>query len=215
MESRIAKYFFMQGLIRRLERGPLIAHTIAIALRISAALIVLWGLATIFKVGKVIFTLPSNSMMGGILFGIFYLLAIYAVIHAMILRAQDIVNIKGVEYFMLPVSALLVRLFGEIYASYAFMTAIGGGIFVWFTGKPIGGILSPIPFFFPTGQKPEFMYGVQLILTGVLLALCAIILSYIVAEIMTAISKSLGGSQQSSTAAPRVVGGRNQTSRFG
>ena len=73
--------------------GAFFSRTVAIVLRVVAALFVLFCLATFFKAGKLIFELPANGILGGVLFEIFFILAAYAVAHVLLIRARDIDNL--------------------------------------------------------------------------------------------------------------------------
>lgn len=219
MGNKLEKYLFMQPFLLLLQKGGFFTRMVSVMLRVLAALVVLGSLASFFKAGKVIFDLPTSGIMGGIMFQIFYILAIYAVAHILIIRSRDIEQQKDKEYYMLPVAALLTRLTGEAYAAYVAINAVGGGIYVWFTGKPIGTIMSPMPFLFPTPQKPDFMGGIELILGGILLATGAIIVSYVTAELLTALERATFQSKVQDRNGPREIN-ENHTpnhsqSRFG
>ena len=200
-----------------LESGSFFTRMVGIMLRVLAALIVLGSLASIFKAGKFMFTLPTSGIMGGIIYVLFFVLAIYAVAHTVIIRAGNIEAQKDEDHFILPVASILTRLAGEAYATYVALTAVGGGIFVWFTGESIGKIMDPIPFLFPATQKPNFMGGIELILIGVLLATGAIIASYVIAELVTALSRATSYRQQQSghSTGPRHITEHNTRSSVG
>lgn len=217
MENRMEKYLFMRPFLRMLGTGSFFTRMVGIMLRVLAALIVLGSLASIFKAGKFMFDLPTSGIMGGIIYVLFFVLAIYAVVHTVIIRARDIEAQKDQDHFVLPVASILTRLAGEAYATYVALTAVGGGIFVWFTGEAIGKIMDPIPFLFPTTQKPNFMGGIELILIGVLLAAGAIIASYILAELITALSRATSFAQQQAGHhnGPRQITENKPRSRFG
>jgi len=217
MENRMEKYLFMGPLLQLLATGKFFTRMVGIMLRVLAALIVLGSLASIFKAGKFMFDLPPSGIMGGIIYVLFFVLAIYAVAHTVIIRARGIEALKNDDHFILPVASLLIRLSGEAYATYVALSAVGGGIFVWFTGQAIGKIMDPIPFLFPATQKPNFMGGIELIIIGVLLAAGAIIASYILAELVSALSRAttINQKQNSHNGGPRQLGENSSRSRFG
>ena len=206
---------FMGPFLRLLEKSGFFSRMVGIMLRVLAALIILGSLATIFKAGKVMFDLPAGGIMGGIMYQLFYILAIYAVAHALIIRARDIEAQKNADNFVLPIASYLARLVGEMYAAFVSLTAIGGGIFVWFTGQPVAKIMSPIPFLFPMPKQPDFMGGIELILSGILIATAAIIATYIVAELLTALSRSTAARKPATTGPRQISDHRTQNSRFG
>ena len=212
----MGKYLFMAKFLKLLETGRVFSSMVAVFLRVLAALIVLGSLASIFKAGKFMFDLPPSGIMGGIMYVLFFVLAIYAVAHTLIIRASDIEAQSNKAHFILPVASILTRLAGEAYAAYVALTAVGGGIFVWFTGQSIGKIMDPIPFLFPTTQQPNFMGGIELIIIGVLLAAGAIIVSYVLAELITALYRTTSNQSQAGRATgPRHISEHNTRSGVG
>lgn len=188
MGNKLEKYLFIRPLLRLLEKGGFFTRMVGTMLRVLAALIVLGSLAAIFKAGKVMFELPASGIMGGIMYQLCYILAIYAVVHTIIIRSQDIEALGSTEQFVLPVASYLVRLVGEIYAFYMVATAIGGGIFIWFTGQTLNKIMSWVPYLYPMPRQPDFMGGIELIVLAILIATASIILTYILAELVSALA---------------------------
>jgi hypothetical protein len=215
MENKLGKYLFMGPLLQLLQKGEFFARMVGVMLQVLAALVVLGSLATIFKAGKVMFDLHPSGIMGGIMYQLFYILAVYAVAHTLLIRAQDITNLKDEEFYALPIAAYLTRLIGEIYAAFVALTAIGGGIFVWFTGQPVGKIMSPVPFMFPVPKNPDFMGGIELIISGILLATASIIVTYLLAELLTALSRVTSVRKNVSTGPRQIADHRSGQSRFG
>ena len=101
-------YFFMRPALNWLAEPRRINRMLAITLRVLASLIVPFSLVTFFKAGKVIFDLPASGILGGIVFQMFFVLAIYAVVHGLFIRARNIDALPGGEYNMFPLAALLV-----------------------------------------------------------------------------------------------------------
>jgi len=181
--SRVGNYLFMRPLLRRLGEGVFVYKIVSVTLRVGAALIVLGSLASFFKAGKTIFELPTTgAMFGGILFQLFYIVAIYAVAHVFIIRARDIEASEPGKIYMLPLGAILLRLAGEAYAGFVTLIAIGGGIFVWFTSKNVATILGPLNKFFPAMKDTDFMNGIAFMFSGVLIAVGVLIATYMAAE---------------------------------
>lgn len=179
-------YFFMRPLLKKLGQPAFVNRTVSRVIRVCVALIVLGSLASFFSAGKVIFSLPNTSaIFGGIVFQLFFIMAIYSVSHVLVIRAKDIKNLPGHlgSVYMLPVAAILVRMLGEAYAGFIALLAIGGGIFVWFTGLKVGAILGPVTTFFPTMRDASFIGGIEFMVTGTMIAIAVIIVSYMVAEV--------------------------------
>ncbi|HJW81490.1 MAG TPA: hypothetical protein VJ396_04525 [Acidiferrobacterales bacterium] len=170
---------------------------LAITLRVLAALIVPFSLVTFFKAGKVIFDLPASGILGGIVFQMFFVLAIYAVVHGLFIRARNIDALPGGEYNMFPLAALLVRAAGEAIAAFISLVAVGGGIYVWFTGKGVGTILNPPPKFLPLFGDTTFMGGIEFMVGGVLSAILVVVITYLAVEGLQLLTEAAGRMQAS------------------
>ncbi|MCK7494736.1 MAG: hypothetical protein MZW92_29100 [Comamonadaceae bacterium] len=100
----------------------------------------------------------------------------------MFIRARSIDVLPGGDYNMFPLAALVIRAIGEAFAVFVALVAIGGGICVWFTGKGVGTILTPLPGFLPVFGDTTFMGGIQFMVGGVLTAIFTLALAYLAAE---------------------------------
>ncbi len=204
-------YLFMRPLLRHMGDAAFMYKAIPMVLRGCAALTILASLAVFFSAGKMIFELPTiSAIFGGIMFQLLYILGVYAVVHVFVIRARDIARLQPKENYMLPMSAILLKLLGEAYASFVALVALGSGVFVWFTGLKAGVILGPLAQFFPTIGDPSFIGGIEIILKGLLIAVASIISTYIVSELITVLSNlaSLGNSQDLTASRPRQLPAR-------
>ncbi len=183
------RYFFMRRLLELLRQPGFLNTLVAITLRAVGGLIILLSLVAFFNAGKVIFSLPASGILGGILFLLCYILAIYAVVHTLVIRARNIDDIAVAEFTTFPLVALLLMTFGEVFAAFATLVAIGGGLYVWFTGKSVETILDTIHKFLPSFGDTTFMGGIQFIVGGVLSAIGVLVLCYMLAEGVTAFSE--------------------------
>jgi hypothetical protein len=190
-------YFFMRTVLNWLAESRRFNRLLAITLRVLAALLVPFSLVTFFKAGKVIFALPASGILGGVVFQIFFVLAIYAVAHGLFIRARNIDALPGGEYNMFPLAAILIRAAGESMAAFISLVAVGGGIYVWFTGKGIGTILNPPPKFLPLFGDATFMGGIEFMVGGVLSAILVVVVTYLAAEGLQLLGKTAGRMQAS------------------
>lgn len=72
-------------------------------------MIVLFSLTTFFAAGRLIFDLSANGIPGGVLFEFFYVLAVYASAHTLLLRSRDVEAVRPGEYIALRLAPVLVR----------------------------------------------------------------------------------------------------------
>jgi len=178
------KVFFMRPLLAKLAHGQFFHKALAMVLRILAALIVLLSLTTFFHTGQLLFKLPVHAILGGVFFEIFLVLAVYASVHVLLIRARHIDSLADGPHAALRAAPQLARLGGELYASFVGLLAIGGGIFVWFTGMSQNRILNPFMHsLFPTVRdNPSFMSGIEFMLGGLLVSVAVLVLAYLVAD---------------------------------
>ncbi len=201
-------YLFMRPLLRCLGDAAFMYKAVPMVLRGCAALTILASLAVFFSAGKMIFELPTiSAIFGGIMFQLLYILGVYAIVHVSVIRARDIARLQPKENFMLPMSAILLKLLGEAYAGFVALVALGSGIFVWFTGLKAGVILGPLAQFFPTIGDASFIGGIEIILKGLLIAVASIISTYIVSELITVLSSiaNKDSTHDVNTARPRQL----------
>lgn len=208
------RYFFMAPLIEKFGQPEFFCRIMAMALRVTAALIVLLSLTIIFKVGKVTFELPHDRVLGGILFEVCFVLAVYCAVHAFVLRARDIELIKGGDSYSISVLVTLLKLLGEAYCAFVGLMSIGGGLFVWFTNRSLGNVLGPlVRALFPVvGEDSTFMSGIEFMASGLLISLGALVVAYAASQALGLLIRPArnGGHQ-----APATDAGQHYRSRFG
>lgn len=175
-------FYFMQVALSWLAEPRHFNRLFAITLRAVGVLVVPASLVAFFKAGKVIFNLPASGILGGILFQLFFIAAIYGVVHGLFIRARNIDALPGGDYNMFPLAAVVTRAAGEAFAVFVALVTIGGGIFVWFTGRGVNTILTPLPGFLPVFGDTTFMGGIQFMVGGVLSAILVLGLAYLAAE---------------------------------
>lgn len=187
------KYLFMRGVLTRLSQDRFLCRSIAIGLKAGAAMIVLFSLTTFFAAGRLIFDLSANGIPGGVLFEFFYVLAVYASAHTLLLRSRDVEAVRPGEYIALRLAPVLVRGLAEAYAAFVALVAIGGGLFVWFTNLGVEKVLNPITrSFFPTmRENPSFMGGIEFMVSGVVAAFVVLLIAYVVAEALQLLTRSI------------------------
>jgi len=183
------EYLFMGPLLKRIDNAEFMYKAVPVVLRGCAAATILASLAVFFSAGKMIFGLPSiSAIFGGIMFQLMYIFGIYAVAHVLVIRARDISRLSPQPGFMLPMSAVLLKMIGEAYAFFVMFVAFGSGVFIWFTGLKAGAILGPLARMFPIMSDASFMGGIEIILTGMLISIGSIIVTYILSELLVKLS---------------------------
>jgi hypothetical protein len=181
------KFLFVHVLLERLADTRFCYRSLSMILRVLSGLFVLFSFATFFQAGKLTFSLPAQSILGGLLFELFFVLAVYAVVHAILIRARDIESLDPAGPWALRASTVLSRLVGEIYFLFVTLVSMGAGLFVWFTATSHYKVLgSTLRSFFPAfHEDASFLGGIQFMVSGILLSLAVLIVSYALAEVLT------------------------------
>jgi hypothetical protein len=185
------KYFFMRQLLDRLASPGVFNKVVAITLRAVAGLAILFSLVAFFKAGKVIFELPASGIPGGLIFQACFVVAIYAVTHVLFIRARDIENLASDSACILPMASLLFRMFGEIFSAFVSLVAVGGGVYVWFTGRGVATIMNPVPIFFPSFGDTTFLGGIEFMVGGVLMAIGVLLLMYMLSDMVAYLATAM------------------------
>lgn len=187
------KYLFMRGVLKWLAQDRFLCRSVAIGLKVGAAMIVLFSLTTFFSAGRLIFDLSANGIPGGALFELFYVLAVYAAAHTLLLRSHDADAVRPGEFIALRLAPVVIRGLAEAYAAFVALVAIGGGLFVWFTNLGVEKVLDPVTrWFFPTvRENPSFMGGIEFMVSGVVTAFAVLLAAYAVAELLQFATRSI------------------------
>ncbi len=192
------KLLFVGPLLALLARGDFFVRALAMALRVLAALTVLFSLTTFFHAGRLLFELPVHAILGGVFFEIFLVLAVYASVHVLLIRARHVESLGEGDHAALRAAPLIFRLGGELYAVFVGLMAIGGGIFVWFTGMSQNKIINSfLRALFPTVRdNPTFMSGMEFMLSGLLMSVAVLVTTYLLADMIEIWSRRAGETAQ-------------------
>jgi len=173
---------FMKTVLDWLNVPRNIYRVMAVTLRVTAVLLVPFSLVAFFKAGKAIFDLPASGILGGIVFQILFVLAIYCVVQILFVRARDVDVLPAARYYMFPLVTILLRAAGEAASIFIACIALGGGVYVWFTARSISTVFNPPPNFLPLFGDTTFMGGIEFIVGGLLSAIVLLIGAYLVAQ---------------------------------
>ncbi len=177
------RYFFMKTVLQFISEGKILRKLVAIALRVLAISIAFTSLVGWIVKWKFVFSLPVNGIIGGIIFQLLMVVAVYMVVHVMLIRAHNIERLPESEYTVIPIVSLCLKLIGEMYASFLAVMAVAGGLYIWMTGGDAGsdllGFISPLV---PAIQELTFIGGVKFILTGATMGFVTLLVAYFLSE---------------------------------
>lgn len=188
----IERYLFMQRVLAVLEQERFVRRAVAITLQVGAGLIILFSLTLFFSAGRLLFDLPPNGVLGAVLFEVFFVLAVYAAVHVLLIRARHIEQLAAGDNVALRMAPVLLRALAEAYAGFVSFVAVGAGIFVWFTNLSVEKVLFPaVRALFPSMREDaSFMGGIEFMLSGMLVAIGALLIAYVAAEAVSLLTRS-------------------------
>lgn len=175
-------YLFMSKLLPKLGEGAFFRNVFTYALKVIAICIGIIGAITWIGYWIVIFKLGIGGIIGGILFQLIYLVAIYAVIHIVWIRANDIKGQEAGEFTIIPIMSTMVRMFGEVAAAFLIIFGIGGGIFLIVAGSGANQIVSILLPVVSVGST--FLSGILFTITFAIAGFVALIVNYLIAELI-------------------------------
>lgn len=196
---KVDKYYFMRPLLRWLASAANFNHMVAIVLRTAGVLVALFSLVLFFKVGKFLFEQPVSQIPGGVLFELFFVVAVYCVVHGLFIRANDIDLLSADTCNMFRLAALIARALGETMAAFVVLVSAGSAAYTWLTAKGIGALLGLMPDLLPEIGTSSFIGGIQLIAGGLLGGIGILIVGYLVAEAFTMIADVASGAARPAT----------------
>jgi hypothetical protein len=182
---RVGSFLFMRLVIQALSRGSVFRRATAISLYVSAVAIGIFGLLTWIQVWEWVKepleNAPPISLLGVIVFQLLLAVGIYAVVHTIFIRARNVLELPEGEFTIIPIASLLTKLTGEVVAISLAVSAVGGGILIWFLGPQAQREL-------PFGVLPfldlgaSFVGGLASMVLGLLLAYGLLVFSYWISE---------------------------------
>ncbi len=177
------KYFFMKPVLQFISQGKFFRKAVAISIRVLAIAIAFASLVGWIVNWKMVFSLPVAGIVGGIIFQLLMAIAVYMVVHVMLIRSGNIQRLPEAEYTVIPIVSLCLKLVGEMYASLLAVTAVAGGLYIWIAGRDAGkDLLGIVASFVPAFHDLTFLGGVRFMLTGATRAFVTLLFTYFLSE---------------------------------
>jgi hypothetical protein len=177
------KYFFMEAVLQKISQGQFFRKAFAVALQILAVLIAIAALVTWITVWKSISGYSPEAILGIIIFQLLFVIAVYMVVHILLIRAGNINALPDSEYTVIPIVSITLKLFGEIYASFVTVISVAGGILTWFIGSSAFYMIKKSAPLVPSyGSGEGFVGGLVFMVGGLFSAFVGLVLFYFLAE---------------------------------
>ncbi len=184
------KYLFMKPVLQLISVGHFFRKAFAIFLQILAVITGIAGLAACVGIWKSMSGEDASLILGIIIFQLFFVIAVYMVVHTMFIRAGDISALPDADYTVIPIVSIALKLCGEIYACFSVVVAVAGGILIWFIGSNAFYFIRKSSLFTPgfAGYNSDFMGGLMFIVGGWLVSFIVLVLSYFLAEVIVVLA---------------------------
>lgn len=176
------KYLFMKSFLQLLSQGNFFRKAYAIVLRVLAVLVVIAALVGWIQVWKLVSGAATDAILGIIIFQFLFVIAIYMVVHAILIRAGDIAGLPESDFTVIPIVSISLKLIGEIYACFVAAVSVGGGIAMWLKSDAFFMIRGSAPFIPIFGGGEGFFGGLLFIAGGLFAAFIALVFFYFLAE---------------------------------
>jgi hypothetical protein len=179
------KYLFMEAVLEKISQGQFFRKAFAVALQVLAVVIVMAAIVAWITVWKSISGYSAEAIFGIIIFQLLFVIAVYMVVHILLIRAGNIKALPDSEYTVIPIVSITLKLSGEIYASFVTVISVAGGILTWFIGSSAFYMIkrsAPLPFFSSYGSGERFWAGLVFMAGGLFSAFVGLVLFYFLAE---------------------------------
>jgi len=179
------KYFFMGAVLEKISQGQFFRKAYAVTLQILAALIAIAALVSWITVWKSISAFSAEAIVGIIIFQLLFVIAVYVVIHIILIRAGNINALPDSDYIVIPIVSITLKLIGEIYASFITVISVAGGILSWFIGSGAFYMVKRPSLLIPSyGSGEGFWGGLVFMAGGLFSAIVGLVLFYFLAELV-------------------------------
>ena len=179
------KYFFMGAVLEIISQGQFFRKAYAVTLQILAALIAIAALVSWITVWKSISAFSAEAIVGIIIFQLLFVIAVYVVIHIILIRAGNINALPDSDYTVIPIVSITLKLIGEIYASFITVISVAGGILSWFIGSGAFYMVKRPSLLIPSyGSGEGFWGGLVFMAGGLFSAIVGFVLFYFLAELV-------------------------------
>lgn len=177
------KYLFMAAVLEKISQGQFFRKAFAITLQILAAVIAIAALVAWITVWKSISEFSAEAIVGIIIFQLLFVIAVYMVIHILLIRAGNINELPDSDYTVIPIVSITLKLIGEVYASFVTVISVAGGVLSWFIGSGAFYMVKRPSLLIPSyGSGEGFWGGLVFIAGGLFSAIVGLVIFYFLAE---------------------------------
>jgi hypothetical protein len=180
----MSKLPLVPALLRLISEGSLFKQVFAWLLRlwtVSAIVAGVWFSIELWRSGGT----SSQAVFGNLVFQVALALAFYLVAHLSWVRAQDVAAMPQIAgEVIIPLTRLLLRLGGELYASLTAVLGTGGALMIWISAGEARPDLAELRVVLPGAGGDPFPAGLAMLLTGLASAALGLLGGYLASELL-------------------------------
>ena len=191
----MGKFLFMPMVLQQMAREIFFRKICASALRLLAVVAVFAGLTGFVHIWNYTVKQQGSQIPGCVIFILLFAVAVYMVVHTLLIRAGQLLELPETEFGIVSIASVFLRLGGELYASIAIPIAVGGGIFIWFGREDARYFIRSVTPMVKGFGDGTFLGGIEFMLGGVFCAFFVLLLSYLLAELLEIMLKLAMGSK--------------------
>ncbi|MGD0870570.1 MAG: hypothetical protein ABSB88_13515 [Bryobacteraceae bacterium] len=175
--------FFFYPVLDALNDGKVIRNSLSVALKVMGVLSLLAGAYLLIEILKMVFQLPTDGTIGGLLFAVIFVATVLAIAQIFWYRAGSVAALGDSPFTVIPIVSILLRLAGEVYATLGVSVGVGSCLFIWFaTNNPLGLVPGLGGFLPSTSPGTGFLGGLSFLIYLSVASLMALVFFYFLAE---------------------------------
>lgn len=176
------RYLFVPRVLTLIANGTTFRVGVALVLRIAAAGIALLALVSWIGLWALARYFEAAAILGLVLFQALFVVAAYAIVHTILIRATDIKHQPEGEFVILPIVATCCRLLGECLAWFFCAMGVGGAALILLAGPYAQMAMGQMPFSSVMSSGVGAVGAAFYLAFGIVAAFAAMLFFYLVAE---------------------------------
>jgi hypothetical protein len=176
------RYLFVPRVLGMVENGDTFRVGVSLVLRVAAAGIGLVALISWIGLWALVRFLEPAAILGLVVFQALFIVATYAILHTIVIRAADIRSRNEGEFVILPIVAACCRLTGECLAWFFCGLGVGGALLILLAGPAAQMATSQIPFSSIMSPGAGAIGAAVYLVVAIVAAFASLLFFYLIAE---------------------------------
>jgi len=197
------RYLFVPRVLRLIADGSTFRVGVALVLRTAAVGVALAALVSWIGLWALARYFEAAAVLGLVVFQALFVVATYAIVHTIFIRAGEINRQPEGEFVILPIVASCCRLLGECLAWFFLALGVGGALLILLAGPYAQMATRQIPFSSLMSPGVGALGAVFYLAFGLVAAFAAVLFFYLVAESTSLLSAIARNTEVTRKAAER------------